>query len=129
MLNEVRLIGRVGKDPELRTTQSGQEVLNFSLATSERAKQMDSKYKDSTEWHTIVVWSPNDYLKNNIAKGSLLAVCGSIHYGKYQDKAGRDVYTTSISCNRCLILNKASDQSSTTVNRTEEPILDDDIPF
>lgn len=95
-LNRVDLIGRLGKDVELRYTQGGTAVANFSLATDERVKVND-KWESKPEWHSIVMFgklaeNAETYLK----KGSSVYLSGRIQTRKWQDKEGRDRYTTEI---------------------------------
>ena len=56
MINKVILVGNVGRDPEIRSTQSGTQVANFSLATNERRRDANGEWTDHTEWHKLVVW-------------------------------------------------------------------------
>lgn len=98
-LNKATLIGRVGKDPEIRTTQEGKEIANFSLATSERWKDKNTgEKKEKTEWHKIVVFNQAliTIIKSYIKKGSHIYVEGAIHTRKWQDKEDRDIYSTEI---------------------------------
>ncbi|TLN26510.1 single-stranded DNA-binding protein [bacterium] len=95
-VNKVILIGNLGKDPEVRYTQGGTAVCNFSLATTERQKKGD-EWVDHTEWHNIVLFgksaeNANQYLK----KGSTCYIEGRIQTRKWQDKEGKDRYTTEI---------------------------------
>lgn len=95
-VNKAILVGRVGKDPELRTMTSGDRVASFSLATSETWKK-DGEKKERTTWHNVVIF--NEHLvklaENYIRKGSLLYVEGAIHTRKYE-KDGQDRYVTEI---------------------------------
>ncbi len=97
MINLVLLAGNLGKDPDLRFTQSGTAVANFSLATSERFKDQSGEWKDKTEWHKIVVWGKTaencgEYLR----KGSKILLRGKLQTRKWQDKNGNDQYTTEV---------------------------------
>ena len=95
-VNRVILLGNLGNDPELRTTQSGQPVANFNLATNERF-QKDGEWVDSTEWHRIVVWAKTaENCAKYLTKGSQVFLEGKLQTRKWQDKEGRDVYTTEI---------------------------------
>jgi single-strand DNA-binding protein len=98
-VNKVILIGRLGKDPEIRTTQDGREIANFSLATSEKWKDKTTgEKKEKTEWHRIVVFNPNivGVVKSYVKKGSHIWVEGQLCTRKWQDKEGRDIYTTEV---------------------------------
>jgi len=96
--NKVLLLGRLGKDPELRYSQSGVAVTRFSLATSERGgKDQSGNFQEKTEWHNIVVFkSQAENCSRFIKKGSLVFIEGRIQTRKYQDKNGIDRYSTEI---------------------------------
>lgn len=98
MLNEVRLIGNVGADPEIRATQGGDEVASIRLATSERWKDRQTgEKKERTEWHSVVVFGPLvQVVKNYVRKGSKLFIGGQIRTRKWQDQAGNDRWSTEI---------------------------------
>lgn len=98
-LNKVILIGNVGQDPEIRSTQDGREIASFSLATSESWKDKVTKEKkDKVEWHRIVVFSQGliGIIKNYIKKGSKLYIEGQLQTRKWTDKDGVEKYTTEI---------------------------------
>jgi single-strand DNA-binding protein len=108
MVNQAFLVGRLGKDPDLRATQSGKDVCTFSLATSDRYKSRDGEWKDKTEWHTIVVWGSqaracSQYLK----KGSSAAVVGKIQYRSYEAKDGGTKFITEINASQVKFLSAA----------------------
>ena len=91
MVNKVILVGRLGKDPECRTAQSGKNVCRFTMAT-------DSGFGASkkTDWHNVVCFDKQaDFCKNYLRKGSLIYVEGRISYGEYE-KDGVKRYTTDI---------------------------------
>ena len=96
-LNKVILFGNLGKDPELRYTTSQTPVCSFSLATGERRKDQSGNWVEHTEWHNIITFGKtaencNNYLK----KGRQAFIEGRIQTRKWQDKDGRDRYTTEI---------------------------------
>lgn len=98
-LNKVMLIGNVGKDPEIRTMNNGNEVALFSLATSEYWKDKSTgEKKDKTEWHRVVVYSQGlvNIVKNYVKKGTKLYVSGSIQTRKWVDAQGIDKHATEI---------------------------------
>lgn len=98
MLNKVTLIGNLGKDPEIRTTQDGREIASFGLATSESWKDKNTgERKSKTEWHKIVVFNPGiiGVIKSYVKKGSKLYLEGSLQTRKWE-KDGIDHYTTEI---------------------------------
>jgi single-strand DNA-binding protein len=98
-VNKVILVGNLGKDPEIRRLNSGDPVVNFSLATSETWRDKNSgERKEKTEWHNIVIFNDNlakvaeQYLK----KGMKVYVEGQLQTRKWQDQSGQDRYTTEI---------------------------------
>lgn len=104
-LNKVLLIGRLGRDPELRNTQSGQLVASFSIATDETYTNNEGQKIQKTEWHRISVWGKQaDFCGKYLAKGRLVYVEGKIETRKWQDKAGIDRYTTEIKAERLVVL-------------------------
>lgn len=98
MVNKAILMGRVGRDPEIRSVQSGGKVASFSLATSENWRDRDGEWQERTQWHSVVVWNEGTvkYVQNNIQKGDLIYVEGQIEYRKWEDRDGNERYTTEI---------------------------------
>ncbi|WP_461209896.1 single-stranded DNA-binding protein [Desulfocurvus sp. DL9XJH121] len=108
-LNRVMLIGRLGVDPELRYTQSGQPVANFRMATDESYRGQDGNMVERTEWHRIVVWGRQaEPVANYLHKGSMVYVEGSLQTQKWQAKDGSDRYTTEIKAMRVQFLDPKS---------------------
>jgi len=104
-VNKVILIGRLGKDPETRYMTNGEAVTNVSLATSENYKDKSGEKQERTEWHNLVFYRrlaeiAGEYLK----KGSQVYVEGRIQSRKWQDKEGKDRYTTEIIVNEMTML-------------------------
>lgn len=97
MINKAILQGRVGKDPEVRSTQGG-KVANLTLATSESWKDRNGEWQEKTQWHNVVIWNEGSvkYVENNVRKGDMLFVEGMIETRKWQDQSGNDRYTTEI---------------------------------
>ncbi len=98
-INKVILVGNVGQDPEIRSTQDGREIANFSLATSESWKDKNSgEKKEKTEWHRVVIFSPGlvGIVKNYVKKGSKIYLEGSLQTRKWTDSSGTEKYTTEI---------------------------------
>ena len=127
-LNKVTLIGNVGNDPEIRTTQSGSKIANFSLATSESWKdKVSGERKTKTEWHKIVIFSENlvKVIENYIKKGSKLYIEGALQTRKWQDKDGVEKYTTEIvlqgyNCRLDMLDKKDSSQSQDSYDEDAE---------
>jgi single-strand DNA-binding protein len=120
-VNKVILVGNLGKDPEIRSTQDGREIASFSLATSETWKDKNSgERKEKTEWHNIVIFNPNlvTVVKNYVKKGSKLYIEGALQTRKWTDKEGHDRYSTEVvlqNYNGSLTMldgNKGGDSSS-----------------
>jgi single-strand DNA-binding protein len=149
-LNKVILIGNVGKDPEIRTTQDGKEIANLVIATSEtwRDKATGEK-REKTEWHRIVIFSEGlvSIVKNYVKKGAKLFIEGSLQTRKWTDNAGVERFTTEVvlqgySCGLTMLDSRGggsenSSFSNDTVKSKEKESggdflmddLDDEIPF
>ena len=99
-MNRATWVGRVGKEPEIKSTQTGKEVANFTLATSERWKDPSGQKQERTSWHNIVCWHPGliGVIKNYVHKGDQLLVEGSIETRSWE-KDGEKRYTTEIVMN------------------------------
>ena len=98
-VNKVILIGNLGKDPEVRRLNSGDQVVNFSLATSETWRDKTSgERKERTEWHNIVIFNENlgKIAEQYCKKGTKIYIEGQIQTRKWQDQNGADRYTTEI---------------------------------
>lgn len=98
-INKVILVGNLGQDPEIRSTQDGREIANFSLATSESWKDKNTgEKKDKTEWHRIVIFSQGlvGIAKNYLKKGTKIYLEGSLQTRKWTDNQGVEKYTTEI---------------------------------
>lgn len=98
-VNKVILVGNLGRDPEIRSTQDGREVCNFPLATSESWKDKNThERKEKTEWHRVVIFSPGlvNIAKNYLKKGSKVYIEGALQTRKWQDSSGSEKYTTEI---------------------------------
>ena len=113
-VNKVILIGNVGQDPETRAMPSGRSVVNLRLATSEswRDKQTGEQ-KEQTEWHTVVMFDrlaeiASEYLR----KGSQVYIEGRIRTRKWQDKEGKERYSTEIVANEMQMLGGRGDRST-----------------
>ena len=98
-LNKVMLIGNLGRDPEVRTTQDGREIANLTIATSEswRDKQTGER-KEKTEWHRVVIFSDGlvNVVKNYLKKGSKVFIEGQLQTRKWTGQDGVEKYTTEV---------------------------------
>ena len=107
-VNKVILIGNLGKDPEVRSTTSGQRVANFSLATSRSGKGQDGQRQEKTEWHSIVVWGKLvDICEKYLQKGKQVYIEGRIETRSWQDKEGQTKYKTEVICEQMTMLGRA----------------------
>ena len=98
-VNKVILLGNLGRDPDIRSMQSGKKMASFSIATSKRCKDKNTQeQKESTSWHNIVVFNEGlvDVIEKYVKKGSKIYVEGEIQTRKWQDKDGNDRYTTEV---------------------------------
>jgi single-strand DNA-binding protein len=142
-VNKVILVGNVGKDPEVRYSQSGTPVANFSLATNERFKDRGGEWRDRTEWHNIVAWQRlAEIVGEYVAKGSKVYVEGKLQSTSWQDRqSGERKYRTEIVARDLLLLspreNSGGDHQRPTHNENDDQpshagsgeIVDEDIPF
>lgn len=102
-VNKVILVGNLGRDPEIRTTQSGMKVANLRVATSERWKDRNSgEMQERTEWHSVAIF--NEHLvgvaERFLHKGSKVYLEGQLQTRKWTDQQGQDRYTTEVVMNR-----------------------------
>ena len=96
-VNKVILIGNLGRDPELRYTQSGQAVANFSLATTEVFFNREKERKERTEWHRIEVWGKSaENCAQYLSKGRTVYVEGRLQTREWEDKEGQKRRTTEV---------------------------------
>lgn len=147
-LNKVMLIGRVGKDPDVKAINDSQKVAKFSIATSESYKDKSGEKKENTEWHNIVMWGKlAETAEKYIKKGSLLYVEGKLQTSSWDDKDGKKCYKTEINVRDFTFLSSKSDggnqalstnttSSSATVStagvNNQVPVnsgAEDDLPF
>jgi single-strand DNA-binding protein len=96
-VNKVILVGNLGRDPELRYTQGGQAVANFSLATTENFSNRDGQRQERTEWHRIVVWGKTaENCAQYLSKGRSVYIEGRIQTREWEDKEGQKQRTTEV---------------------------------
>lgn len=136
-LNKVMLIGNLGKDPEVRYTTSGQGVASFSIATTEKYKNKSGEWEEKTEWHNIVLWGKlAEIAKEYLSKGKTVYIEGRLQTRKWQDKDGRDRYTTEIVGDRMQMLSpkgggggRSGGEPTTAYDDPVGYNQEDDIPF
>jgi single-strand DNA-binding protein len=132
-LNKVMLIGRLGKDPELKYTEKGTAYCNFSLATDESYKDENGNKVDRTEWHNIVTWRKlAEICQQYLKKGSKIFCEGKLQTDSYE-KDGIKRYSTKIVMTDMSMLDSkgATEKVSDEVNKTSETgsAEEDDLPF
>lgn len=128
MLNKAQIIGRVGRDPEMRYSNTGEPIASFSVATSERYKdKATGNAVEKTEWHNVTAFKRlADIIGEYVKKGSLVYIEGKLNTRKWQDKDGQDRYTTGIVANEMKMLSSRGDAKPVS----QQPEADDDlIPF
>lgn len=126
-MNKVILIGRLGKDPESRSTSTGTTVVNFSLATSRKYNG-----KEQTQWHNCVAFSgTGDTIARYVNKGDQLAVEGEISYRTWDDKNGNKRTSTEIIVQSFHFVGgkSAPAQNGSNTIEPDTSITDEDIPF
>jgi single-strand DNA-binding protein len=148
-VNKVILIGRLGKDPELKYTPSGAPVVNFSLATDESFKDRNGEQQSRTEWHRIVAWGKlAEICGEYLTKGKQIYVEGSIRSREYEDKSGNKRTVYEIVARQMTMLGSRADSERAAADRPagerapseraasappepapEPEITDEDIPF
>ena len=114
MINRVTLIGNLGKDPELKTLESGAAVARFSLATSESYRDKEGNWQESTEWHEIVVWRQlAERAVAGLKKGDTIFLEGKLTSRTWQDQNGTNHRTTEVVANYFRkIIRRDSDTSN-----------------
>lgn len=114
---KVIIVGRLGRDPELRYTQSGTPVCTMNVATDESFTDQQGNKQERTEWHRVVVWGKQgENASQYLSKGRMCLVEGSLQTRKWQDQNGVDKYTTEIKAMRVVFMPSGggqNDQSST----------------
>lgn len=143
-LNEVTLIGNLGRDAEVRYTQGGQAVATLNMATTDAWTDKDGQKQERTEWHRVILWGkPAESLKDYLLKGKQICVKGALQTRKWTDKDGVERYTTEVKAFKVVLLGSAGngggrrrpepDDNQATADGGDdqpiEPITDDDIPF
>jgi single-strand DNA-binding protein len=139
-VNKVILVGRLGRDPEIRYTPSGQALAKFPLATDENRKDKDGNWQSETTWHNIVLWAQQaERAGENLKKGNLVYVEGRIRNRSWDDpETGQKKYMTEIIGDRFRMLETRgaseqtsdySESSSSQPTQSQQAQEDDDLPF
>ncbi len=151
-VNKVILVGNLGRDPEIRSTQDGREIANLAIATSDSWKDKNTgERKEKTEWHRVVIFNDGlvNVVKNYLKKGAKVYIEGQLQTRKWTDKDGQEKYSTEVvlqgfsSVLTMLDGNKNSGESAGAGNynqsysqpasaqgqKAPSELMDDEIPF
>lgn len=132
-LNLCQFIGRTGKTPETRHTQSGTAVSSVSIACSEKFKNKAGEMEEKTEWVNLVFWGKlAEIVAQYVDKGKEIYVQGRMQTRKYEDKDGVTRYSTEVVCERMQMLGgKGDGQKQQAHDEPEQSSFNesDDIPF
>lgn len=105
--NSVKLIGHLGKDPEVRTFDGGKKLATFSIATTDSYKNQKGERVTDTQWHNLVIWGKlADVAGQYLKKGSEVAIEGKLVHRSYETAKGEKRYSTEINVNEMLMLGK-----------------------
>ena len=139
MVNKVILVGNLGRDPEVRSTPSGQKVANFTLATNRKWNDRDGNRQEQTEWHRIVCWGRQAEIAGQyLTRGKQIYVEGRLQTRSWDDQqSGEKRYMTEIICDNFQMLGRRGEGDSMGPSYGNESASqsavadspDDDIPF
>lgn len=143
MVNRVQLIGRVGKDPEIRTFEGNNKIANFTLATNEKYKDKTGNTVDVTDWHNLVIrfTKQAEIAEKYLKKGMLVYVEGKLKNRSWDDKDGNKKYITEVVVDSFNMLERRDDNTGPAVSNeaaasynaaadtNAENKVDDDLPF
>ena len=140
-VNKAIIVGNLGRDPEVRYTQSGQAMARFTVATTDTWMDRDNSRQERTEWHNIVVWGKQaETCGQYLSKGRQVYIEGRIETRKFEDKEGKERYFTDIVAQRVQFLGGGGgarsgqsfdDEPSGSFDDTGAGSVppDDDVPF
>lgn len=125
-LNKVTIIGHLGRDPEVKYSQVGTSICNFTVATSEKYKDKSGEYQENTEWHRVVAFGRlGEICGEYLVKGKLVYIEGRLQTRSWEDKDGQKKYSTEIVAREMLMLSKGEKKEEPK----EEQTTGNDIPF
>ena len=141
-VNKAIIVGNLGKDPEVRFTQSGRAVANFPVATTDTWMDQENGRQERTEWHNIVVWGKQaEHCGQYLSKGRQVYIEGRIQTRKFEDREGKERYFTEINARQVTFLGGRGEEgrsgqyesggASSGAGGYEAPPVpdDDDVPF
>jgi single-strand DNA-binding protein len=141
-VNKVIILGRLGRDPEVRNFQNGGKVVNLRIATSERYKDREGNQQERTEWHSVAIFNEKlgEVAEKFLRKGAQVYLEGQLQTRKWQDQSGQDRFTTEVVLPRfggaiTLIGGKGDGGGDAPANDAprrsvaDDRALDDEIPF
>lgn len=139
-VNRVILLGNLGKDPEVKTLDSGTKLARFPIATTETYKNRDGEKDSKTEWHNIVVWRGlAEVVEKYVKKGHRIYLEGKIRTRKWQDQDGNNRYSTEVHVDNMTMMggpredNQSQPKAESAPSNVEEPPPEpkegDDLPF
>ena len=142
MINKVILIGNIGAKPEIRTTQKGDKVASFTIATNETWKDQQGQQQTRTEWHRVVIFGGlTQIVESYLDKGSKIYIEGQLRTRKWQNQQGQDQYSTEVvltqfkgslqmlDSNPNASPNYSNQSNSQPSNKQNATVVDDEIPF
>ncbi len=143
MINKAIVVGNLGRDPEVRSTPSGQSVAKFSVATTRKWTSKDGERQEATEWHNIVCWGRQAEIAGQyLHKGKQVYVEGRLQTDSWEDReTGKKMYRTEIVCDNFQMLGSRGDSNtgggsaagggstSGGAGNFSGPAEDDDVPF
>ena len=128
-LNRVEIIGRLGRDPELKYSQNGAAICRLNVATDESYTDREGKRVQKAEWHSVVVFQKAaEHCSQYLSKGSLVFVEGSLSTREWQDQQGQKRYSTEIKAQRVQFLDK-KDGGKPSSSLPSESYGMDNVPF
>jgi len=139
-VNKAIIVGNLGADPEVRTTQSGTQVANFNVATTEQYTDQSGQRQERTEWHRIVAFGRlGEICGQYLHKGKQVYIEGRIQTRKWTDQSGNDKWTTEIIAREMQMLGRAGDAPAGAGGGAQKAAADgaggtmtnedDDLPF
>lgn len=127
-MNKVTLMGRLGKDPEVKEV-NGTQVSNFTLATTDRWTDKEGQKKEKTEWHRVICWGPMAKLTEKyLEKGNQVLIEGQVQYRTWENDEGKDQYMTEINAKKLHFIGSRN-KEKVKGSGPSGAITMDDVPF